>query len=99
MLYIGTKIFHEAIMKDANKNNMTEILTMNGVELMSCIVGFILENTFKTPKGIKKNIQLQREVNKTQMSVIHERNEDSIVLDSSKIWQETPAKEPEYESH
>ena len=49
LIYIGTKIFHEAIMKD-DVNNKTEIFTMNGVEIMSDIVSFILANTFKAPK-------------------------------------------------
>jgi len=39
LVYFGTKIFHEA-MDDVN--NKTEILTMNGVEIMSDIVSFIL---------------------------------------------------------
>lgn len=36
-------------MKD-DVNNKTEIFTMNGVEIMSDIVSFILANTFKAPK-------------------------------------------------
>ena len=40
LLYYGTKIFYEAIKDDVN--NKTEILTMNGVEIMNDIVNFIL---------------------------------------------------------
>ena len=65
-------------MKD-ELNNKTEILTMNGVEVMSDIASFILSNTFKTPRLRIKNDGQQREVRRDHMSIIHERNEDSVM--------------------
>lgn len=81
LLYIGTKIFHEAIIKD-DVNNKTEILTMNGVEIMSDIASFILANTFKTPKICVKNKQDERQqVSEHQLSLIQENFEDSVIED------------------
>jgi len=107
LLYIGTKIFHEAIMKD-DVNNKTEILTMNGVEIMSDIVSFILANTFKTPKICIKGEGDRQEVLKIHMSIIHENIEDSVIeeidiasrANGSAVATPSKAQEKtEYESH
>ncbi len=49
-----TKIFHEAIKDDVN--NKTEILTMNGVEIMSDIVSFILAQAVERTSKVKSLI-------------------------------------------
>ena len=103
LLYIGTKIFHEAIMKN-DVNNKTEILTMNGVEIMKEIVSFILENSFSSPKRrVKTTMRQQQEGNQDQMSVIHEKiNEESVLLDMSQNPPEvpiSPKRDSEYEQY
>ena len=81
LLFIGTKIFHEAIIAE-DANNKTEILTMNGVEIMSDIASFILANTFKT-FTTKREGRLGSDNHSVQhMSIIQENNiEDSVVLE------------------
>jgi len=44
MVYIGSKIIYEATDKDSD--NMKEILTMNGVDIISKIIDLILHNSF-----------------------------------------------------
>ena len=89
-------------MKD-ELNNKTEILTMNGVEVMSDIASFILSNTFKTPRLRIKNDGQQHEVRRDQMSIIHERNEDSVVHETIRESEidntNASPKQQEYESH
>ena len=90
-------------MKD-DVNNKTEILTMNGVEIMSDIVSFILSNTFKAPKLRVKSEDSERHRRKHSMSVIHEKNEDSVVHDAAKeivdmLPPMSPKEAPIFESH
>ena len=85
-------------------NNKTEILTMNGVEIMKEIVSFILENSFSSPKRrVKTTMRQQQEGNQDQMSVIHEKiNEESVLLDMSQNPPEvpiSPKRDSEYEQY
>jgi hypothetical protein len=54
---------------------------MNGVQLMSDIVSFILDNTFKLPKKCFKKDDGLQNIKTEQMSIIQEKIEDSVVED------------------
>ena len=64
LIYLGTKIFYQAI---DHQDNRQEILTMNGVELMSEIIKFILHNSFKTTK-MEDALKITKDTN--EMDVI-----------------------------
>ena len=48
-MYIGTKIIYFAII--SHGDNKKEILTMDGVQIITQIVDFILENSFTNAQG------------------------------------------------
>lgn len=67
MVFIGSKIIYEATDKDSD--NMKEILTMNGVEIISKIIDLILHNSFTVQR-----IQTDKLKKDMHMETIHEQD-------------------------
>ena len=54
LLHIGIKIIYEAIIN--NDDNLKEILTINGVEIINLVLRKLLKHSFKNAEGFLSNL-------------------------------------------